>query len=137
MHVDCAEVCDRLLFSKRVRIGLLSTVLPTESLKTVELFIALGLGPFFVSGATSPPSPQWARARSFTRFLDHTQRRNTVDRVPLPDNTRHLQQTSMHPGGIRTHDLSRRAAVDPRLRPPGHRNLLLGLWVIYFLFGGR
>src|SRR5215471_11985898 len=30
---------------------------------------------------------------------------------PLPDNTRHSQQTNIHaPGGIRTHDLSRRAA---------------------------
>ena len=33
---------------------------------------------------------------------------------PLPDNTRHSQQTNIHaPGGIRTQDLSRRAA------PPG------------------
>ena len=30
---------------------------------------------------------------------------------PLPDNARHSQQTNIHaPGGIRTHDLSRRAA---------------------------
>ena len=30
---------------------------------------------------------------------------------PLPDNTRHSQQTNIHaPGGIRTHDLSRGAA---------------------------
>ena len=28
-------------------------------------------------------SPQWARASSFKRFLDHTQRRTTVDRTPL------------------------------------------------------
>ena len=31
---------------------------------------------------------------------------------PLPDNTRHSQQTNIHaPGGIRTQDLSRRAAT--------------------------
>ena len=31
------------------------------------------------------------------------------------------QQTNIHaPGGIRTHDLSRRAAEDLRLRPRGH-----------------
>ena len=37
---------------------------------------------------------------------------------PLPDNTQHSQQTNIHaPGGIRTHDRSRRAAVDLRLRP--------------------
>jgi len=28
-------------------------------------------------------SPQWARASSFTRFLDHTQRSTTVGRTPL------------------------------------------------------
>jgi len=33
----------------------------------------------------------------------------------------HSQQTNFHaPGGIRTHDLSRRAAADIRLRPRGH-----------------
>ena len=40
---------------------------------------------------------------------------------PLPDNTRHSQQTNIHaPGGIRTHDLCRRAAADLGLRPRGH-----------------
>ena len=40
---------------------------------------------------------------------------------PLPDNTQHSQQTNIHaPGGIRTHDLSKRAAVDLRLRPRGY-----------------
>jgi len=27
--------------------------------------------------------PQWARASTFTRFLDHTQRRTTLGRTPL------------------------------------------------------
>ena len=40
---------------------------------------------------------------------------------PLPDNTRHSQQTNIHaPGGIRTHDISKWAAADPRLRPRAH-----------------
>jgi len=40
---------------------------------------------------------------------------------PLPDNTQHSQQTNIHvPGGTGTHDLSRRAVTDPRLRPRGH-----------------
>ena len=40
---------------------------------------------------------------------------------PLPDKTRHPQQTNNHAfGGIRTHDLSRRAAADLRLRPRGY-----------------
>jgi hypothetical protein len=30
-------------------------------------------------------SPQWDRASSFTRFLDHTQRRTTVGRTPLDE----------------------------------------------------
>ena len=30
-------------------------------------------------------SPQWARASSFTRFLDHTQRRTTIGRTPLDE----------------------------------------------------
>ena len=47
---------------------------------------------------------------------------------PLP-NTQHSQQRDIHaPGGIRTHDLSSRAAVDPRLRPRGqwHRRYYVG-----------
>jgi len=75
-------------------------------------------------------SPRWARASSFTTFLDHTQRRTTVGRAsldekPLPDNTQHSQQTNVHaPGGIRTYNLSRRAAADLRLRPRCHCRIL-------------
>jgi hypothetical protein len=36
----------------------------------------------FVFGATAL---QWARASSFTRFLDHTQRRTTVSRTLLDE----------------------------------------------------
>ena len=75
--------------------------------------------------------PTRAMASSFTRFLDHTQRRITVGRTPLDEwsarltdlyLTTHNTQTDKHPcpGGIRTHDLSRRAAADLRLRPRGH-----------------
>jgi hypothetical protein len=72
-----------------------------------------------------------AIASSRTRF-DQTQRRTTVGRTPLermispsqrplPHNTQQSQQTNIHaPGGIRTHDYSRQAAVDLRLRPRGH-----------------
>ena len=31
------------------------------------------------------PPTQWAMAYSFTRFLDHTQRRTTVGRTPLDE----------------------------------------------------
>jgi len=36
----------------------------------------------FFLGATAP---QWARVSSFTRFLDHTQRRTIVGRTPLDE----------------------------------------------------
>jgi hypothetical protein len=41
---------------------------------------------------------------------------------PLPDNnTQHSQETDIHAlCGIRTHNPSKRAAADPRLRPHGH-----------------
>ena len=62
----------------------------------------------------------------------HTQRRTTVGRTPLYEpsvrrrdrylttHNTHNRQTSIHaPGGIRTHNLCRRAAAD-LLRPRGH-----------------
>ena len=55
---------------------------------------------------------------------------------PLPDNTQHSQHTNIQAlGGIRTHDRSRRAAVDLRLRPRGHwdRPLLLLLLLLWLL----
>ena len=63
----------------------------------------------FVCGATAP---QWATASSFTRFLDHTQRRTTVGRTPLDERSArrrdlyltahntHNRQTSMPPVGF-------------------------------------
>ena len=81
----------------------------------------------------------------FLRFLDHTQRGTTVGRTPLdewssssqrplPDNTRHSQQTNIHAtGGTRNHDLSRWAAADLRLRPgPAFLTLtVLYLFMVY------
>ena len=79
-------------------------------------------------------SPLWAKASSFSRFLDHTQWSITVSRTPLDEwsarrrnlyqtiHNTHNRQTSMALGGIRTHNLSRRATADPRLRPRGHRD---------------
>jgi len=78
-------------------------------------------------------------ASSFLRVLDHTQLRTTVGRTPLDEwsarrrdlyltkHNTHNKQISMPPGGIRTHDLSRRAAADLRLRPRGHWDRLAGL----------
>jgi len=84
-----------------------------------------------VFGATAP---QWARASSFTRFLYHTQRRNTFVRTHMDEwsacrrdlylttHNTHSRQISMTPVGCLTHNLSRRVAAEPRLRPLGHRD---------------
>jgi hypothetical protein len=76
-------------------------------------------------------SPQWGMASFFTKFLDHTQRRTTVGGNPLDEgsarhrdlylttHSTHNRETSMPPGRIRTHNLSRRAAADLRLRQRG------------------
>jgi len=81
--------------------------------------------------------PTRIMASSFLRFLDHTQRRTTFGRTPLDEwsaphrdlylttHNTHNRQTSMNPGGIRTHDPSRRAAADLRLRPRGHSDRLV------------
>ena len=86
---------------------------------------------FFLPWRNSPP-PQLAMAPSFTRFLDHTQQRTTVGRTPLDEwsarprdlclttHNTHNRKTSMPHGGIRTHNPSRRAAADLRLRRRGH-----------------
>jgi hypothetical protein len=66
------------------------------------------------------------------RFLDHTQRHNTVGRTPLDVRSArrkdlyltthniHDRQTSMPLCGIRTHNPNKWAAVYLRLRPRGH-----------------
>jgi hypothetical protein len=72
--------------------------------------------------------PTRAMASSFLRFLDHT-RHITVGRTPLDEwsaRRRDLYLTTLNTdkypcsGGIRTHNPSKRAAVDPRFRPRGH-----------------
>jgi len=52
-------------------------------------------------------------------------------RRPLPDNTQHSQGTNFHaPGGIRTHNFSRRAAADLLLRPRGHWDRLFDRYIV-------
>ena len=63
-------------------------------------------------------------------ILDHAQRRIIVGRTSLDEwsarrrdlylTTHNTQHRHPCPGGIRTHNPSKRAAVDPRLRPRGH-----------------
>jgi len=87
--------------------------------------------------------PTRIMAPSFFRFLDHTQRHTTVGSTPLDEwsarrrdlylttHNIHNRQTSMPPGGIRTHDFSRRVAADLRLRPRGQWDRQQSnIWVI-------
>ena len=82
-------------------------------------------------------APSGSMAFSFTRFLDHTQRRTTVGRTPLDKGSArrrdlyltthntHSTQTNIHaPGGIRTRNLSRRAASDKLFMREKKRNFL-------------
>ena len=82
----------------------------------------------------SHTTTQQSRWDSSGRVISSSQR-------PLPDNTQHSQQTNIHDlGGIQTHDLSRRAAADLRLRPRGHwdrhvEGLCMRNW--YFFLTGQ
>ena len=80
-----------------------------------------------IFGSTAPSGPgpphYWI---SISHTPTHHSRQDSSGRVispsrrPLPDITQHSQQTNVHArGGIRTHNLSRRAAGDLRLRPRG------------------
>ena len=64
---------------------------------------------------------------SWSNTTTHHSREDSSGRVtgpshrPLPDNTQRSTQTNIHvPGGIRTHNPSKRVAADLRLRPRGH-----------------
>ena len=85
--------------------------LATRSCKIVKVQFLFSQTFFFPTfGATTP---QWARASSFTRFLDHTQRRTTVGRTPLDEGSvrrrdlcltthnTHNRNTSMPPLGFK------------------------------------
>ena len=82
---------------------------------------------FFSFGATPPPP----LGTSFTRFLDHTQRRTTVGRTPLDAWSARLRPLLTHTTlttdryrcprwDSNPHSHSNRAALDPRLRLRGH-----------------
>jgi hypothetical protein len=87
------------------------------------------LSTFFFHSATAPSGPR-PHCEGFTIILGRILGRviNPTQR-PLPDTTQHSQDTDIHAsGGIRTRNLSKRGAADPRLRLRGycdrHKNLL-------------
>ena len=74
----------------------------------------------------------WSHTTTHHIRQDSSERMTSPSQRPLPDNTQHSQQTNIHaPGGIRTHNLSRRAAKDLRLRPRGHWDRQL--WILLLL----
>ena len=80
----------------------------------LSLITLIGYSSSFMRFSRSHTTTHHSRKDSSGRVISSSQR-------PLPDNTKHSQQTNFHaPGGIQTHDPSRRAAVDLRLRPRGH-----------------
>ena len=92
------------------------TCLPT--IASLVQFLArqtpVGQGLLIPEVSRSHTTTHHNRQESSGRVISPSQR-------PLPDNTQHSQQTEIHaPCGIRTHNLSRRAAANLCLRPRGH-----------------
>ena len=82
---------------------------------------------FFLIWRNGPPVGQGLIHEVSRSGTTHHSRQDSSGRVisssqrPLLDNTQHSQQTDIHaPGGNQTHNPSKRAAADPRLRPSGH-----------------
>ena len=80
-------------------------------------------------GAAAPSGPGPPHSRGF--YITHNDAPQSVGLLWTSDQlvvetslyltTHNTQQTNIHaPGGVRTHDLSRRAAADLHLRPRGH-----------------
>jgi hypothetical protein len=121
-----------------------------EQIQTICLFVL-----FCFFGGGGRDSPQWARASSFTRFLNHKQLRTTVGKTFLDEwsacrkdlnltaHNTHNRLDILAPGGIRTQNLSRRADVDLRLRLRSYRDRLSvsnNLWnpeicILQFMYG--
>jgi hypothetical protein len=81
---------------------------------SVALRSNAGHGLLILEVSRSHTTTHHSRYDSSGRVISSSQR-------PLPDNTQHSQQTNIHAtGGIRTHDLSRRAATDLSLRTRSH-----------------
>ena len=119
-HLRCPSYYFTLLHSEpQTCLGALLHLLSHKTSKFLSLFFLL---------AQQPPVGQGLLIHEFSR--SHTQRSTTVGRTPLDDwsaRRRDLYLTAHdthnrhpYPGGIRTNNLSRRAAADLRFRPCGH-----------------
>jgi hypothetical protein len=87
-----------------------------EDFNKVSIFFLWRCDPPWVISSRSHTTTQHSRYDSSGRVISSSQ-------SPLPYNTKYSQETNIHaPDGIRTHDLSRRAGADLRLRTRGHWN---------------
>jgi len=85
---------------------------------------------FFFPVASQPPGGSWP-LHSWGFYITHNDAPQSVGllwtshrQTSTWQHTQHSQQTDIHaPGGIRNHNLSRRAAADLHLRPRGHWDL--------------
>jgi hypothetical protein len=78
----------------------------------------MGQGPLIIEASRSHSDTPHTRWDSSGRVISPKQ-------GPLPDNTQHSKGTTIHtPGGIRTHNPSKRGAAIPCLRPRGHGDRL-------------
>ena len=90
--------------SRNCKPGSCSVSHVTVHILTLRRLMSYVYGAPILDVSRSHTTTHHSRYDSSGRVISSSQRR-------LPDNTRHSQQTNTHaPGGIRTHDLSRRAA---------------------------
>jgi len=93
---------------------------------------------FFISFLVSPLLLIFCSCRKLLLYLIIL-RHKTLCRNPLNgwsarhrDNTQHPQVTNIHaPGGIRSHNPSRRASAQLCLRPRGHRHRIMRIITLY------
>jgi hypothetical protein len=111
--IDCTLENDLICFS--------TDIMVTERMNTFYPHLSSIFLSFFLSFGAA--APILAIASSFTSFLDHTRLLCTGYQLVAETCTwQHTTlTTNIHaPGGIRSHNLSRQAAEDLRLRPRGH-----------------
>ena len=96
------------------------------------IYIHFCIKVFFLICSNSPPGGQdfliheVSRSHTTTHYIpsDFSGRMINWSQRSLPDNTQHSQQTDIHaPGGIRTHNLSKRVAAVLRHIPRGYWDL--------------
>ena len=117
------RVCMHLKFAVSIR--------QNTAVSTDRLFFFVYIYMFFIWRNSPPPSVGqglFIHEVSRSHTTTHQSRKDSSKRVislsykslPAQHTTLRTDRHPCPPGGIRTHNLIRRAAADPRLRPRGH-----------------